>query len=109
MPYRRGVPEITVVEQIAALRAEGYDTDLSITADAQLRCGSCGHLHRAEDVVIERTARFEGESDPDDEAVVFGIRCRVCSARGVLVAAYGPTASSEEAEVIPSLLHRPVD
>ena len=103
------MPEITVVEQIAALRAEGYDTDLSISPDGQLRCGNCGHLHRPGDVVIERTTRFEGESNPDDEAVVFGLRCRVCSARGVLVAAYGPTASAEEAEVIPILLHRPVD
>ena len=101
------VPETTVVEQIAVLRAEGYEADLSITADAQLRCGSCGHLHRPEDVVIEKTARFEGESDPDDEAVVFGLRCRVCSVRGILVAAYGPSASAEEAAVIPALLHRP--
>ena len=98
-----------MVEQIAVLRAEGYDTDLGITPDAQLRCSTCGHLHRPEDVVIERTARFEGESDPDDEAVVFGLRCRACSARGVLVAAYGPAASAEEAAVIPALLHRPAD
>lgn len=103
------VAETTVVEQIAALRADGYDTDLSVTADARLRCGTCGHRHRPEDVVIERTARFEGDSNPDDEAVVFGLRCRVCSVRGVLVAAYGPTASAEEADVIPALLHRSVD
>jgi hypothetical protein len=101
------VSETTVVEQITALRAEGYDGDVGITPEGELRCGACGHLHRPEDVVIERTARFEGESDPDDEAVVFGLRCRVCSTRAVLVAAYGPTASAEEAAVIPTLLHRP--
>jgi hypothetical protein len=93
----------TVVETIDALRRRGYTADFSITRDGELRCDSCGHLHRPEDMVIDETARFEGPSNPDDQAIVFALRCDVCGLRGVLVAAYGPTASAEEAAVVTAL------
>ena len=98
--------EQTVVEELAALRGRGYDGDFGVTDDGTLRCGRCGHIHAPEDAVIESVARFEGESDPDDEAVVFGLRCRACGTLGVLVAAYGPTASAEEAAVVTALSRR---
>jgi hypothetical protein len=93
----------TVVEEIEALRVRGYSADFSVTRDAELRCDSCGHTHRPEDAAIESTARFEGASNPDDQAIVFGLRCEVCGLRGLLVTAYGPTATAEEAAVITAL------
>jgi hypothetical protein len=98
-----GVSYPSVVEEITALRARGYTADFSVTRDGQLRCDTCGHMHDPTDVVIESTARFEGASNPDDQAIVFGLRCRGCDVRGVLVTAYGPTASAEETAVITAL------
>jgi hypothetical protein len=92
-----------VVEEIEALRRRGYTADFSVTRDGELRCDTCGHSHRAEDAAIDSTARFEGASNPDDQAIVFGLRCEVCGLKGVLVAAYGPTATAEEAAVITAL------
>jgi hypothetical protein len=92
----------TVVEEIAALRTRGYVADFAVTRDGQLRC-DCGHTMPPSTAVIESTARFEGASNPDDQAVVFGLRCDECGARGVLVAAYGPTASAAEVTVITAL------
>jgi hypothetical protein len=103
------VSDPSVVEEIRALRSRGYTADFSVTRDGQLQCGSCGHIHRPSDAVIESTARFEGSSNPDDQAIVFGLRCSVCGSRGVLVAAYGPTASAEEAAVVTSLAPRTTD
>jgi hypothetical protein len=103
-PYGRGV---SVVEEIAALRARGYTADFSVTPDGLLRCVSCGHTHAPSNAVIESTARFEGASNPDDQAVVYGLRCDACGVRGVLVAAYGPTATAEEAAVVTALTPRP--
>ncbi|MFN8035383.1 MAG: hypothetical protein U0V73_05570 [Acidimicrobiia bacterium] len=97
----------TVVEEIAALRDRGFVVDCGVTPDGQLRCGSCGHAVHPSRAVVESTARFEGASNPDDEAIVFGIRCTECGARGVLVAAYGPTASEGEAAVITGLSSPP--
>ena len=94
----------TVVEEIDALRARGYTADFGVTPDGHLRCDTCGHTHPPSNAAIESTARFEGASNPDDQAVVFGLRCNACGVRGVLVAAYGPTATAEEAAVVTALL-----
>lgn len=88
------------------LRARGYTADFSVASYGQLRCGTCGHTYAASEAVIESTARFEGPSNPDDEAVVFGLRCQSCGVRGVLVTAYGPTATAEEAAVVTALVSR---
>lgn len=93
----------TVVEEIAALRDRGYVADFRFTAAGQLRCDTCGHVVDPSGAVIECTARFEGASNPDDQAIVFGIHCTGCGARGVLVTAYGPTASAAEAAVVTGL------
>jgi len=97
------VTEPTVVEEIEALRSRGYTADFSVTGDGRLRCVTCGRTHLPSDAVIESTARFEGVSNPDDQAVVYGLRCGECGVRGVLVAAYGPTATAEEAAVVTAL------
>ncbi len=94
---------MTVAEEMDALRARGYTADFSITRDGQLRCNTCGHDHLPSEITIDSTARFEGASNPDDQAIVFGLRCEACGVRGVLVSAYGPTATPEEAAVITAL------
>ena len=70
-----------------------------------MRCASCSGLHRPDEVQIERIIRIEGASDPGDESIVFGLSCAQCATRGVLVSAYGPSASGEEAMVVTTLLH----
>lgn len=99
--------EPTITEEVTRLRVDGYTADFAVTGDGQLRCGTCGHSQPASDAMIESTARFEGQTDPADEAVVFGLRCRSCACRGVLVAAYGPMATAEEAAVVTTLARRP--
>ena len=53
---------------------------------------------------MERTVRVEGPTDPADESIVLGLVCRHCGGRGVLVTAYGPAATAEEAAVVTALL-----
>jgi hypothetical protein len=98
------VSDPTVVEEIDALRTRGYAADFRVAPGGQLRCDTCGHIHQASEAVIETTARFEGPSNPDDQAIVFGLRCRDCGIRGVLVTAYGPTATADEVDVILALV-----
>lgn len=94
---------MSVAAEIEALRARGYTADFSVTRDGQLRCDTCGHMHMPSDITVESTARFEGASNPDDQAIVFGLRCNACDVRGVLISAYGPTATAEEAAVMTAL------
>lgn len=71
---------------------------------ALLRCLPCAGQHHPSEAVIERVVRIEGPTDPADESIVFGLVCARCGGRGVLVSAYGPAASAEEATVLASLL-----
>ncbi len=52
-------------------------------------------LDRAE---VERVYRFEGPSDPDEEAVVYALRCPICHGGGTLVSGFGPGADPELAD-----------
>jgi hypothetical protein len=95
--------ETTVAEAIAMLRGDGFSADMSVSAEGRIWCGRCGRSHAPQVARVAATYRFEGMSDPDDEAVVFGLVCGQCRARGVLVAAYGAAASAEEAAVAAGL------
>jgi predicted metal-dependent HD superfamily phosphohydrolase len=85
----------TVVEALAQLRAEGYRTDVAIR-NGHLHCGGCEVAAPIEGMVADRVFRFEGMSNPDDEAIVIGVTCPGCGARGALVSAYGPSADPDE-------------
>lgn len=80
----------TVSEAINLLVAEGYTSDLgSRGSETQ---NDDDHSHDPANFIIERQFRFEGDSNPDDEAIVLGVFCECCEARGVVVSAYGPDA-----------------
>jgi hypothetical protein len=98
--------ETTIVEAIAALRDKGFRRDFAVVPSGLVRCASCGHTHEPADLVVEATIRVEGISDPADEAAAFGLSCERCGLRGVLVVAYGPTASADEAAVVTALADR---
>jgi hypothetical protein len=84
----------TVTEAVRALEALGYTDDLLVEVDG-IRCTACGAHHQPEALTITHTFRFEGPSDPGDEAIVFGISCPACNINAVVVSAYGPDADPE--------------
>jgi hypothetical protein len=76
-------------------------------AGALVRCEPCGTELPAADLPTEGLQRLEGASDPADMAAVVTFRCPNCEAGDVLVLAYGPNASGEEADVLAALSDRP--
>ena len=53
-----------------------------------------------ETLVVEAVVRFEGESDPDDQAILFALRSPTGDVRGTFAAGYGPLADPASAEVV---------
>jgi hypothetical protein len=51
---------------------------------------------------IEHVYRYEGDSNPDDESVVYGITC-ISGERGVYVAGFSANSESEAATVLAQL------
>ena len=91
----------TVTAAVRLLESEGYAANFSLHGD-DVHCGVCGARHPAAGAVIERVFRFEGETDPADEAIVLGLRCPACGAQGVLVSAFGPDAEPGLAHLVRS-------
>lgn len=97
--------EPTVTEAVAAFRTAGFRNDFLVDR-GMLRCAACGEAHPPRETGVEQIHRVEGSSDPGDEAAVFALAWLHCGVRGVLVTAYGPTATEDEAAVVTALVDR---
>ena len=92
----------TVTDATRALQAEGYTGNWFATEHGRLVCGECGAEFDPADVTVDQVLRFEGQSDPDDEMIVFAVQ-GPCGHRGIYSAAYGPSQSPEDTAVIRNL------
>ena len=100
-----GVPSdnTTLVDVLAALRAEGYTESFTAGDDGELTCSGCGRAFAPERATVERFRRMEGASDPSDELMVAGGTCPECRRLGVAVLGFGPSASPADAAVVARL------
>lgn len=89
----------TVTEALDQLTDLGYGDDFALSGQ-DVSCGVCGVVHPAEAVEVDHVYRFEGASDPDDEAIVLGLRCPGCGSRGRFVSGYGPSVEPEVAAAL---------
>ncbi len=93
----------TVVGLLSRYAADGYDTELMVTRDGQIRCLACDHESDPADTDLDSMQRVEGASDPDDLQVIAALTCPNCGAKGAIVVAYGPNGSPEDADVLAAL------
>lgn len=82
----------TVVEAIADLKSRGFNLDLNIEFDKHLRNGN--HMSACDFEIVE-TYRFEGDSNPEDEDIVFAMASTTSPMKGVFTGAFGMYANSE--------------
>ena len=87
---------------MAMLEREGYDSDFTLREGA-IHCPTCGGAHPNTELVVRHTFRFEGDTDPGDEAIVLGVECIATGAKGIIVSAYGPDADPQLIELLRSL------
>lgn len=92
---RRGLGDTTLF--IAA--ETGRPLDVKALPDeigvSVIHCNACSEKHAVQQLVIGQIFRFEGPTDPGDEAIVLGVSCPTCGAKGIVVSAYGPDADPE--------------
>lgn len=101
IPPIPGVPvDRTLISVLEQLATEGFDKDMFVTADAQVRCGACRHVASPTEFELHAIRRIEGASDPSDEAAVLALTCRICGAKGTAVIRYGPEADPQDVEVL---------
>ena len=81
----------TVLDAVKLLESQGFEEQI-ILGQHGLRCVGCDTNHEIDRAEVLRVYRFEGASDPDEQAVVYGLRCPSCGALGTLVSNYGADA-----------------
>ena len=92
----------TVVQALEGLRKRGYKKDFNIAFD-KLICSENEICLEPEDFEITEFHRFEGESNPDDEDVVYAVESKDGKHKGVITSAFGKDADLVSAEMINKL------
>jgi len=77
----------TVSEVVDLLHRRGYTFDLNCNS-AELKKNKIQDIP-PEEFKVDASYRFEGESDPSDEAVVYAISAEKYGLKGVLIDGYG--------------------
>ena len=95
----------TVSDAIRRLQADGYTGNWYPTPDGTLRCDETGEETQLEELAVDEVLRFEGQSDPGDEMIVFALRAP-SGQRGIYSAAFGADTSEEDSAVIGRLRRR---
>ena len=98
----------TVTDALNRLRADGYTTDFYATREGKLACRDCDQTMSPADVQVDLTIRFEGDTNPDDQDIVFAIECAcACGCKGTYSAAYGPSTPPDDTAVLRQLARTP--
>ncbi len=80
------------------LTAAGYTADF-FARGGKLACGECDDLIEPSRVVIDDLVRLEGDSDPDEEVVVYALSEGPCGRRGTYTIVYGSAAPDADIAV----------
>lgn len=93
----------TVTAAINGLRERGFTLDFN----QQGNCLECnGDNFHPEDFEIAEVYRFEGPTDPADEAVVYGIESKK-GQKGILVDGFGISSDPLSTEMLKKLSYHP--
>jgi quercetin dioxygenase-like cupin family protein len=96
----------TLSETINGLKKEGYTLDFNISPDF-VQGDKPNRTLSAEDFVIDKFFRFEGETNPDDQAILYAISSTKFNVKGVLVNGYGISSNHGYSTLISKLSTNP--
>jgi hypothetical protein len=92
----------TLVEAINGLKAKGYTEDFNLKENC-IDCRNGKYQLSPDDFKVDHVFRFEGESDQEDQAVLYAISSEKHNIKGVLVNAYGVYSDTQANELIKKL------
>jgi hypothetical protein len=81
-------PYTTLSETMNALRNEGYTEDFNLLQNC-LECRGGQFQVFADEFKVDQYFRFEGASNPSDQAILYAISSDSKNLKGLLVNAYG--------------------
>ncbi len=97
----------TVLEALNDLRRQGYTIDFNIAFD-KLMCSENKICLQPDEFEITEVHRFEGDSNPDDEDVVYAVESKDQKIKGVITSAFGLYADPVSNKIIQKLSMKPL-
>jgi hypothetical protein len=92
----------TVSEAIEQLRKQGFALDLNLKEN---RLNDGEHNYPADEFEIVDLYRYEGASDPADEATVYAL-ASASGLKGILVSGYGISTDEASTEILKQLHYK---
>ncbi|WP_299254208.1 phosphoribosylpyrophosphate synthetase [uncultured Cytophaga sp.] len=94
----------TVSEAVNDLQKQGYTIDFEMLAEKEcLICHTTSTELSPEDFEIDHFYRFEGDSDPGDEMIVYAISSEKNNVKGIVINAFGPYADAATSSIVKKL------
>ena len=78
----------TVSQILEKLRLKGRDNEIKMTDHGKMQSANLNKIYRPEDLTIVKTYRFEGDSNPDDSAVLYVLEDNSGN-KGIIIDSYG--------------------
>ena len=92
----------TVSEVLNKLKDDGYTVDFNLNDNCLVSTENSLQIH-PDEFVVDKHYRFEGQSDPGDEAIVYAISSTKHNVKGTLVNDYGISSDSMTHEMVAAL------
>lgn len=78
----------SLLEAIDGLREEGYTEDFNLECDG-VACHIKGLKMNNEEFEIDKSFRFDNDTDPADQSVIYAISSSRYQIKGILINSYG--------------------
>ena len=92
----------TVTDALKDLKLRGFVVDFNIAFD-KIICSKNETVLNPHEFEIVEVYRFEGDTNPDDEDVVYAVESKDGTIKGTLTSAFGAYAESISSEMIQKL------
>ena len=92
----------TLVYALEGLKERGYTVNFNIAFD-KLMCSNNNICLNPDEFDIVEVHRFEGDSNPDDEDVVYAVESKDGLIKGIITSAFGMYADSASTEMLKKL------
>jgi len=92
----------TITEAIEQLHKQGYNLDFNLKEDQLI---ADGKAYQADEFEIADLYRYEGATDPADEATVYALVSK-SGLKGLLVSGYGISSDSASEETLKHLHYK---
>ncbi|MCW5898518.1 MAG: phosphoribosylpyrophosphate synthetase [Flavobacteriales bacterium] len=92
----------TLSQAVNDLQRRGYTDDLQLGGHCVV-CGVKGRSLDPAEFHIDEFHRFEGDTNPEDQSIVYAISSELHDVKGLLISAYGMDASAMTQEMVRKL------